>query len=85
MDSAFTLTLANIFMWKWEKQLVHCQSTKINLRSIPNPNDFLFVRSYILNRITTIDHQVASRMTKIIDLFQNDTIDDPLIRTLIEI
>ncbi|CAM4972748.1 unnamed protein product, partial [Rotaria socialis] len=23
MGSAFTLTLANIFMWKWEKQLVH--------------------------------------------------------------
>jgi hypothetical protein len=22
MGSAFTLTLANIFMWKWEKQLV---------------------------------------------------------------
>jgi hypothetical protein len=25
MGSAFTLTLANIFMWKWEKQLVHRQ------------------------------------------------------------
>jgi len=23
MGSAFTLTLANIFMWKWEKVLVH--------------------------------------------------------------
>ena len=22
MGSAFTLTLANIFMWKWEKQVV---------------------------------------------------------------
>ena len=27
MGSAFTLTLANIFMWKWEKQLVHRQFT----------------------------------------------------------
>jgi len=27
MGSAFTLTLANIFMWKWEKQLVHQQLT----------------------------------------------------------
>jgi hypothetical protein len=27
MGSAFTLTLANIFMWKWEKQLVHRQIT----------------------------------------------------------
>ncbi len=25
MGSAFTLTLANIFMWKWQKQLVHRQ------------------------------------------------------------
>jgi hypothetical protein len=25
MGSAFTLTLANIFMWKWEKPLVHRQ------------------------------------------------------------
>jgi hypothetical protein len=25
MGSAFTLTLANIFMWKWEKQLVYQQ------------------------------------------------------------
>jgi hypothetical protein len=25
MGSAFTLTLANIFMWKWEKVLVHRQ------------------------------------------------------------
>jgi hypothetical protein len=25
MVSAFTLTLANIFLWKWEKQLVHRQ------------------------------------------------------------
>jgi hypothetical protein len=25
MGSAFTPTLANIFMWKWEKQLVHRQ------------------------------------------------------------
>jgi hypothetical protein len=25
MGSAFTLTLANIFIWKWEKELVHRQ------------------------------------------------------------
>jgi hypothetical protein len=25
MGSVFTLTLANIFMWKWEKQFVHRQ------------------------------------------------------------
>ncbi len=27
MGSAFTLTLANIFMWKWEKELVRRQTT----------------------------------------------------------
>ncbi len=26
MGSAFTLTLANIFMWKWEKELLRRQS-----------------------------------------------------------
>jgi hypothetical protein len=25
MGSAFTLTLANIFMWRWERELVHRQ------------------------------------------------------------
>jgi hypothetical protein len=31
MGSAFTLTLANIFMWKWEKQVIsrHLASTEI--------------------------------------------------------
>ena len=29
MGSAFTLTLANIFMWKWEKELV-CRQTSNN-------------------------------------------------------
>lgn len=29
MGSAFTLTLANIFMWKWEKELV-CRQTANN-------------------------------------------------------
>ena len=29
MGSAFTLTLANIFMWKWEKKLV-CRQTANN-------------------------------------------------------
>ncbi len=47
---------------------------------IVNPNDFLFVRSYILNRPTAIEHQVASRIEKTIDPFKNDTIDDPLVR-----
>jgi hypothetical protein len=33
MGSAFTLTLANIFMWKWEKQLVHRQLTSTEIYS----------------------------------------------------
>ncbi len=32
--------------------------------AILNPNDFLFVRSYILNRPTAIEHQIASRVAK---------------------
>jgi len=47
---------------------------------IANPHDFLFLRSYILNRLTTIEHQVASRITKTTDTLKNDTVDDPLAR-----
>jgi hypothetical protein len=47
---------------------------------IANLNDFLLVHSYILNRPTTIGHQVASRIAKTIDLNNNDTINDPLLR-----
>jgi hypothetical protein len=47
---------------------------------IINPNDFLFVRSYILNRPTLIEHQLASRIAKTTDPLKNDTIDDPLVR-----
>ncbi len=36
------------------------------------------MRSYILNRPTTIEHQVASRISKTIDPLKNDTIDDPV-------
>ncbi len=47
---------------------------------IANPNDFQFVRSYILNRPTTTEHQVASRIAKPMDSHTNDTTDDPLVR-----
>ena len=38
MGSAFTLTLANIFMWKWEKQLIHKPTTtnEIYGRCVPS-------------------------------------------------
>jgi hypothetical protein len=45
---------------------------------IPNSNNFLFLRSYILNRPTAIEHQVASRIAKAID--QNETINDSLVQ-----
>jgi hypothetical protein len=48
---------------------------------IANPNDFLFVRSYILNRPTATEYQIASRIAKTIDSLKNNTIDDPLVRT----
>jgi hypothetical protein len=47
---------------------------------IADPNDFLFVRSYILNRPTLIEYQLASRIAKTTDTLKNDTIDDPLAR-----
>ncbi len=47
---------------------------------IANLNDFLFVRSYILNRPTLIEHQLASRIAKTTNPLKNDTIDDPLVR-----
>jgi hypothetical protein len=45
-----------------------------------NLNDFLFVRSYILNRPTANEYQIALRIAKIIDPLKNETIDDPLVR-----
>jgi hypothetical protein len=41
---------------------------------------FLFVRSYILNRPTVIEHQLTSRIAKTTDPLENDTINDPLVR-----
>jgi hypothetical protein len=34
MGSIFTLTLANIFIWKWEKQLVHRQLASNEIYSL---------------------------------------------------
>jgi hypothetical protein len=34
MGSIFTLTLANIFKWKWEKQLVHRQLASNEIYSL---------------------------------------------------
>jgi hypothetical protein len=39
---------------------------------IANPNDFLFVRSFILNRPTATEYQIASRIVKTIDPLKND-------------
>jgi hypothetical protein len=47
---------------------------------IADQNDFLFVCSYILDRATAIEHQLASRIAKTTDTLKNDTIDDPLVR-----
>ncbi len=39
-----------------------------------------YVMDRLLNRPTTIEHQVASRIAKTIDPHKNDTTDDPLVR-----
>jgi hypothetical protein len=50
MGSAFTLTLANIFMWKWEKELVRRQlaSNEIYSRYVCFIFKIIFLLSYII-------------------------------------
>jgi len=47
MGSSFTLTLANIFMWKWQRELVRIQDTT---------GEYFgrYVSSYIISEQNTI-------------------------------
>ncbi len=67
-----------IFTW-FKKFFNNKLSPTFIIPLIPKPNDFLFVPSYILNRQTLIEHQLASRIPKTTDALKNDTIDDPLV------
>ncbi len=44
-------------------------------------NDFSFIRSYLLNRPTVTEHQIASRIAKAINPNSNETSDDALVQT----
>ncbi len=65
---------------RFKKFFTNKSSPTSIIPSIANPNDFLFVRSYILNRPTANEYQIASRITKIIGPLKNHIIDDPLVR-----
>ncbi len=65
---------------RFKKVFVNKLSPTSIIPLIANSNDFAFVRSYILNRTTAIEHQIASRIAKTIDPLKNDTVDDPLAR-----
>ncbi len=43
-------------------------------------NNFQFVRSYLLNRPTVTDQQIASRIAKTIDSMNHNTADHPPVR-----
>jgi predicted transcriptional regulator len=46
---------------------------------IDNEQDFIFIRDHLLNKLTAIEHQIASRIAKTIDPNSTDTVDDPLV------
>ncbi len=41
-------------------------------------NDFIFIRSYLLNRPTTTEQQIATRKIKAVDSIGNDSTNGPL-------
>ncbi len=41
-------------------------------------NDFIFIRSYLLNRPTTIEQQIATRKTKAVDSIRHHSTNNPL-------
>jgi hypothetical protein len=48
---------------------------------INTETDFKFIRSYLLNRPTITEHQIASRIAKTIDPNSTETLNDSLVRT----
>ncbi len=41
-------------------------------------NDFIFISSYLLNRPTATERQIATRITKVVDSIRHDPNNDPL-------
>jgi hypothetical protein len=48
--------------------------------SIATQNHFTFVCCYALNQPTSIEHKIASRITKTIDPLTKNRVSDPLVR-----
>ncbi len=48
---------------------------------IDNEQDFLFIRDRSLNKTTVTEHEITSRISKAFNPNNNDTIDDPLVKT----
>jgi hypothetical protein len=47
---------------------------------IQNENDCNFIRSYLLNKLTTTKHQIASRIVTAIDSNSKDTLNNSLVQ-----
>ncbi len=47
---------------------------------LDNEHDFTFLRTYLLNRPTITEHEIASRIANTIDPDDYNEIDDPLVR-----
>jgi hypothetical protein len=47
---------------------------------IENKHNFVFVRSYLLNRLTATEYGIASRIANTMDSPNLDAVDDPLVR-----
>ncbi len=47
---------------------------------IDNEHGFMFIRRYLLNRPTDIEHQTASRIATVTDPHNTDSIDNPLVQ-----
>lgn len=83
MRFAFTLTLANIFMWQWGKRLVHRQltphsQTSFVLPTIMNKNDFARIHCLLLNRPTIPEYEIASQIAKTIKDNPQKEVGNPL-------
>jgi hypothetical protein len=58
MGSAFTLTLANIFMWKWEKQALHAKLSSHEIRG--RRVSFFLIGFYSMSFSTLLDLSMMS-------------------------
>jgi hypothetical protein len=51
---------------------------------LEHEHTFTFLRSYLLNRSTNIEHEIASRIASTISPSDHNDIDDPLVRAQIQ-